>query len=92
MSDFLQNKQADLQFPLLWHGRLIVDAENFVSRELIELTFAGLGLSLSSLEAGSVSSTGRYRSWQICAQIPSLAIFRAISQALCALPGVKILL
>jgi hypothetical protein len=92
MSDHSQNKQQSLQFPLLWHGRLIVDAENLVSRQTIERVFTGLGLALASLSLGGVSSSGRYCSWQISAQIPSLALFRAVSQALCDLPGVKILL
>jgi len=91
MPDLFPNNQV-LQFPLVWHARLIVLAEVAGTREGIEQTFAALGLTLSDLRQGSVSSSGRYRTWQISANIPDLSLFRAVSKALADLPGVKMLL
>ena len=91
MSDLFQNKQT-LQFPLVWHARLIVLAEIADTRAGIEQTFAALGLTLSDLAQGSISSSGRYCTWQISANIPNLSLFRAVSKALSELPGVKMLL
>jgi len=81
-----------LQFPLVWHARLIVQAGIPSTRERIEQTFAGMGLVLSALTQGSASSGGRYCTWQISANIPDLSLFRAVSKALGDLPGVKMLL
>lgn len=91
MSDILPNHQV-LQFPLVWHARLIVLAEIATTREGIEQTFAAMGLTLTDLTQGSASSGGRYCTWQISANIPSLPHFRAVSKALSELPGVKMLL
>ncbi|MDD3952536.1 MAG: hypothetical protein PHY82_01315 [Lentisphaeria bacterium] len=91
MPDIFQNHQV-LQFPLVWHARLIVQAEFATTREGIEQTFAAMGLTLTDLTQGSASSGGRYCTWQISANIPNLSLFRAISKALADLPGVKMLL
>ncbi len=91
MSDIFQNNQI-LQFPLVWHTRLIALAEIASTRKGIEQAFASLGLTISDLAKGSPSSGGRYCTWQISAKIPSLPQLRAVSKALSELPGVKMLL
>ncbi|MFA6931455.1 MAG: hypothetical protein WCT05_14110 [Lentisphaeria bacterium] len=91
MSNILDSKQQ-LQFPLDWHTRLIVQAEISDTQKGIEQIFSGLGLSLLNLSAGNVSSGALYCTWQISANIPNLAVFRAVSKALSELPGAKILL
>lgn len=91
MANILAPKQQ-LQFPLDWHARLIVEAEACDTQKGIEQVFAGLGLSMLNLSAGNTSSKGRYCTWQISANIPNSAIFRSVCKALSELPGVKILL
>ncbi len=91
MSNILDHQQQ-LQFPLDWHARLIVQAGSCDTQKSIEQIFVGLGLPLISLTPGNSSASGRYCTWQISTTIPNLTMFRAAGKALSELPEVKMLL
>lgn len=82
-----------LEFPLVWHGRLIVAAEFAeVDAESIHAIFNGFGLQADEVAMSQASSGGKYASWQLTCQIPDLVMFRAVTCALKSLPGFVMLL
>jgi len=83
---------ATMQFPVEWHGGLIVSAQHSDTHSAIERVFLGLGVECFSISQGKVSSQGNYCSWQLSARIDDVLVFRAVCTALSELPGVEMLL
>lgn len=81
-----------LQFPLEWHGRLIVDGGDIRLTEAISQILSGAGLHDFTVEQGNCSASGRYVTFNIVCNMPELTVFRAVGAALGQLPGVRTLL
>lgn len=84
--------QSELKFPLVWKGRLIVQADAEGTEGEIVRAFACLGLSDGTVGTGSVSSKGSYRSWSVQATVPDLVTLRSLFKILESLPKVKMLI
>ncbi len=85
------DSQTDLQFPLLWHGRLITisDAQNIP--QLVQELFRCLLLN-GQITQGRRSGGDRYRSWQLSATLPDRPTMEALFHGLEEIPGVRMLI
>lgn len=81
-----------LQFPLLWHGRLLTVASGDGVAAAVERLYGGMQLTDGVVRRGQLSSGGKYQSWELQARLPDRASMLALFAALEAIPGVKMLL
>lgn len=81
-----------LQFPLRWHGRLIMLASALAVENQVQQIFAQLELTEATIAPGQRSSQARYQTWQLSAVVPDLITLRELFHLLEKLPGVKMLL
>jgi len=84
--------EQQLQFPLLWHGRLLTVAPGDGVPMAVAQIYAGMQLGAGVVKRGQLSSSGKYQSWELQAQLPDRATMLALFTALEAIPGVKMLL
>jgi putative lipoic acid-binding regulatory protein len=83
---------GQLQFPLLWHGRLLTTAPGEMVPTAVVAIYAGLQLSDARISRARSSRSGTYQSWELQATLPDYATMRALFAALEAIPEVKMLL
>ncbi|NMA46986.1 MAG: DUF493 domain-containing protein [Lentisphaerae bacterium] len=86
------HNEQQLQFPLLWHGRLLTVAPGDDVAAAVEGIYGGMQLADGVIKRGRSSSGGKYQSWELHAQLPDRATMLALFAALEAIPGVKMLL
>ncbi len=81
-----------LQFPLHWHGRLIMLASASEVESQVRQIFAQLELFEADVAPGQSSSQTRYQTWKLRAVVPDLNTLRELFSLLESLPGRKMLL
>ncbi|MCQ2380242.1 MAG: DUF493 domain-containing protein [Victivallaceae bacterium] len=82
----------EITFPADWEFRVIIEAKSYDTAEPgIRSVFMKFGLE-PKFEEGRTSSTGAYRSVRAGVAIESRDMLDAVSAALVAVPGVKMLL
>lgn len=82
--------EGELQFPLVWHGRVIVHDLDGVGRRIDEILQAH-GFA-ESAERGRTSKNGRYVTFRVSLTIPDRDVFAAVTDSLEQLHGVKMVL
>jgi len=92
MPDFDITKKT-LKFPLTWHGSLVVEGERESEFAFaLENVMRGCAISRFEISEGRQSSGGKYHTWKLTADFSDVMQFRATTQALGTLPGVKMLI
>ena len=88
----MDTPQAQLKFPLTWHGSLIVFKTAGDISPLIQEVFAHLRLGETTLVPGKSSSAGTYAVWKLSAVVKDYETLLALFASLEGLPGVKMLI
>ena len=86
------SEDRELEFPLTWFGSLITEATAGDVSPLVSAIFTKLGLADASVEAGRVSSGGRYLTWNIKAHVPDLPTFKRLTSEISRVPGTRMLI
>ena len=81
-----------MQFPVQWHGRLLMHAEAADVEAAVKRIYLVLGLGGATIAPGRKSSSARYVTWQVSAVVPDLATLRQLFTMLESLPGLKMLI
>ncbi|HOG48960.1 MAG TPA: hypothetical protein PKY10_00065 [Lentisphaeria bacterium] len=81
-----------MQFPVQWHGRLLMHAEAADVEAAVKRIYLVLGLGGATIAPGRKSSSARYVTWQVSAVVPDLATLRKLFAMLESLPGLKMLI
>ncbi|GEM_PF-3271022 len=82
-----------MQFPVQWHGRLLMHAEAADVEAAVKRIYVVLGLvDGATIAPGRKSSNGRYVTWQVSAVVPDQATLRQLFTMLESLPGLKMLI
>ncbi len=85
-------KSESLQFPVQWHGRLLMHAGAADIEAAVKGIYLVLGLAQATIAPGQKSSGARYETWQVSAVVPDQATLRRLFAMLEGLPGLKMLL
>ncbi len=80
----------ELQFPLVWHGRVIVHDLDDIG-ERIDKILRAHGFAESAVR-GRISKNGRYVTFQVTLTIPDRDVFASVTDSLEQLNGVKMVL
>ena len=81
-----------MQFPVQWHGRLVMHAEAADLEAAVKRIYLALGLGGATIAPGRKSSSARYVTWQVSAVVPDLATLRKLFTMLESLPGLNMLI
>ena len=81
-----------LEFPLTWHGRLVVMAGTEDVADSVKRIYAVVGVTDGEVSYAHKSSKGTYETWKLDGKVHDHTMLRELFKALELLPGVKMLL
>ena len=81
----------ELNFPVIWHYKIITEKAVPETKAEIEKVLAANGIA-DKLETGNESSAGKYLSYKISVTFHDRKTMQRISNELSAVPGVKFLI